>query len=84
MRLQGLVDDWRVRLAFPFFLLIDFLLSRQRVARYLFNSFRTKGNLKNVLKARRCTPHLSEQPRSLRAKEERIESAARGRPGWLM
>ena len=50
--LQGLVDDWRVRLAFPFFMLIDFLLSRQRIARYLFDNFRTKDNLKNVLRVR--------------------------------
>ena len=47
--LQGLTDDWRVRLAFPIFRLIDFLLSRQRVARFLFNNFRTKDNLKKVL-----------------------------------
>ena len=46
---QGLTDDWRVRLAFPIFQAIDFLLSRQRIARYLFNSFRTKDNLKRVL-----------------------------------
>lgn len=46
---QGLTDDWRVRLAFPIFQLIDFLLSRQRVARFLFNNFRTKDNLKKVL-----------------------------------
>ena len=58
MLLQGLVDDWRVRLAFPFFLLIDFLLSRQRVARYLFDSFRTKDNLKNVLKVHHCSLQL--------------------------
>ena len=47
--LQGLTDDWRVRLAFPVFQLIDFLLSRQRIARFLFNNFRTKDNLKKVL-----------------------------------
>ena len=51
--MQGLVDDWRVRLAFPFFMLIDFLLSRQRIARYLFDNFRTRDNLKNVLRVRR-------------------------------
>lgn len=39
-----------MRLAFPFFRLIDFLLSRERIARYLFDNFRTKDNLKNVLK----------------------------------
>lgn len=49
IRLQGLTDDWRVRLAFPFFMLIDFLLSRQRIARWLFDSFRTKDNLRKVL-----------------------------------
>jgi hypothetical protein len=46
---QGLTDDWRVRLAFPFFLLIDFLLSRQRIARWLFDGFRTKENLRKAL-----------------------------------
>ncbi|CAL5229041.1 g12290 [Coccomyxa viridis] len=49
MNTKGLTDDWRVRLAFPIFRLIDFLLSRQRVARYLFNNFRTKDNLRKVL-----------------------------------
>ena len=38
-----------MRLAFPVFRAIDFLLSRQRIARYLFNNFRTKDNLKRVL-----------------------------------
>ena len=38
-----------MRLAFPIFRAIDFLLSRQRIARYLFNNFRTKDNLKRVL-----------------------------------
>lgn len=49
---QGLLDDWRVRLAFPIFRLIDFLLSRQRIARFLFDNFRTKDNLKKVLQVR--------------------------------
>ncbi len=52
--IQGLTDDWRVRLAFPIFRLIDFLLSRQRVARYLFNNFRTKDNLRKVLQVAVC------------------------------
>ena len=47
--MQGLTDDWRVRLAFPIFRLIDILLSRQRIARFLFKNFRTKDNLKKVL-----------------------------------
>ena len=33
-------------------MLVDFLLSRQRIARYLFNSFRQPANLKKVLQAR--------------------------------
>ena len=41
-------------------MLVDFLLSRQRIARYLFDSFRQPANLKKVLQARprftvRCT-----------------------------
>ena len=52
--IQGLTDDWRVRLAFPIFRLIDFLLSRQRVARFLFNNFRTKDNLRKVLQVAAC------------------------------
>jgi hypothetical protein len=47
--LQGLTDDWRVRLAFPLFQLIDFLLARERIARYLFENFRTKDNIRKVL-----------------------------------
>ena len=47
--LQGLTDDWRVRLATPIFQLIDLLLSRQRIARFLFDNFRTRDNLKKVL-----------------------------------
>ncbi len=46
-----------MRLAFPFFRLIDFLLSRERIARYLFDNFRTKDNLKNVLKVRCSAVH---------------------------
>lgn len=52
------MDDWRVRLAFPFFMLIDFLLSRQRIARYLFDNFRTKDNLKSVLSVRPLLQHI--------------------------
>lgn len=38
--------------AAPAFMLIDWLLSRQRIARYLFDSFRQPANLKKVLQAR--------------------------------
>lgn len=54
------MDDWRVRLAFPVFQLIDYLLSRQRIARFLFDNFRTKDNLKKVLQVRvRCLFRLA-------------------------
>ena len=42
-------EDWRVQLAMPFFALIDFLLSRQRIARALFNWFRSPNTLRKVL-----------------------------------
>ena len=37
-------------------MLIDWLLSRQRIARYLFDSFRQPANLKKVLQARMRAP----------------------------
>ncbi|KAK9846485.1 hypothetical protein WJX81_005091 [Elliptochloris bilobata] len=49
MNSKSLGDDWRIKVAAPAFMLVDFLLSRQRVARYLFDSFRQPTNLKNVL-----------------------------------
>ncbi len=33
-------------------MLVDWLLSRQRIARYLFDSFRQPDNLKKVLQVR--------------------------------
>ena len=41
-------------------MLVDFLLSRQRIARYLFDSFRQPANLKKVLQARvrACGDHF--------------------------
>ena len=47
--LQAISDDWRIKLATPIFLLIDILLSRQRIARYLFDRFRSPDNLRKVL-----------------------------------
>jgi hypothetical protein len=38
--------------AAPAFMLVDWLLSRQRIARYLFDSFRQPDNLKKVLQVR--------------------------------
>ncbi|KAK9812307.1 hypothetical protein WJX73_000809 [Symbiochloris irregularis] len=42
-------EDWRVKMAMPFFALVDFLLSRQRIARALFNWFRSPKTLRKVL-----------------------------------
>jgi len=36
----------------PIFLLVDALLARPKVARYLFDRFRTRENLRTVLQAR--------------------------------
>lgn len=47
---KAIVQDWRIRLALPLFYLIDFLLSQPRIARYLFDRFRTKENLRTILK----------------------------------
>ena len=45
----GSVEDWRIRLATPLLLLIDYLLQQPRVARFLFDKFRTRDNLRKVL-----------------------------------
>lgn len=49
LRLQAIADDWRIRLAMPIFLFIDFLLNQPRVAQYLFDRFRTPDNIRQVL-----------------------------------
>mmetsp|Transcript_19055 Transcript_19055/g.57578 ORF Transcript_19055/g.57578 Transcript_19055/m.57578 type:complete len:408 (+) Transcript_19055:291-1514(+) len=46
---KAVVDDWRLKLAAPLFWLIDFLLNQPPVARYLFDRFRTRENLRQVL-----------------------------------
>ena len=50
MPVQAISDDWRIKLAMPIFLLVDALLARPKVARYLFDRFRTRDNLRTVLK----------------------------------
>ncbi len=52
---QAISDDWRIKLAMPLFLLVDALLARPKVARYLFDRFRTRENLRTVLQARSAT-----------------------------
>ncbi len=47
---KAITQDWRIRLALPLFWAIDFLLSKPRIARYLFDRFRSKDNLRTVLK----------------------------------
>jgi len=43
-------DDWRVKLAYPIFALINALLKIEPVARFLFGKFSTKENIENVLR----------------------------------
>jgi hypothetical protein len=49
MNNKAISDDWRIKLAMPLFLLIDFLLSQPPVARYLFDRFRNPENVRQVL-----------------------------------
>lgn len=49
MNNKAVADDWRIKLAMPIFLLIDALLARPKVARYLFDRFRTPDTLRSVL-----------------------------------
>ncbi|MEW5312174.1 MAG: hypothetical protein WDW38_003821 [Sanguina aurantia] len=49
MNNKGVVGDWRILAVYPLLLLIDFLLSIPALSGYLFNSFRTKDNLRQVL-----------------------------------
>jgi hypothetical protein len=49
MNNKARIDDWRVRLALPIFGLIDVLLKTKWIATRLFNSFRTRENVRSVL-----------------------------------
>eukprot|EP00892_Ulva_mutabilis_P003392 jgi/Ulvmu1/1424/UM011_0153.1 len=51
MNNKARLDDWRIRLVYPLFLLIDFVLKTEIVAARLFNSFRTAENVRQVLKS---------------------------------
>lgn len=55
---QAVTDDWRVKLALPVFLLVDLLLKQQRIARFLFDSFRSPKNIREVLLVGRLPPQL--------------------------
>ena len=43
------IDDWRIKLVMPLFLLIDFLLKQPRIARRLFDNVREKETLRKIL-----------------------------------
>lgn len=49
MNNKAIADDWRIKLAWPVFMLIDFLLQTPPVARFLFDKFRTRDNISSVL-----------------------------------
>ncbi|CAI6012771.1 unnamed protein product [Closterium sp. NIES-65] len=48
---KAIQDDWRIRLALPLFLLIDWLLSFPPLATAIFNRVRTRNNVASVLRA---------------------------------
>ena len=50
MNNKARLDDWRMRLALPIFLLLDVLLKTEIIAGRLFNRFRTAQNVRSVLK----------------------------------
>ncbi|RMZ53088.1 hypothetical protein APUTEX25_002497 [Auxenochlorella protothecoides] len=46
---KAVSEDWRARAARPLFLLIDALLARRRVARWLFDKYRSPENIRSIL-----------------------------------
>jgi len=52
MNNKAIVDDWRIKLALPLFLLIDLLLKTPPIAQRLFDRFRTPDNIRNILQVR--------------------------------
>eukprot|EP00803_Ostreobium_quekettii_P003726 evm.model.scf_517.6 EVM.evm.TU.scf_517.6 scf_517:47373-49406(-) len=51
MNNKALSDDWRIKIAYPIFALIDFLLKIRPVASFLFEKYAQKENIKNILLA---------------------------------
>ena len=66
--------DWRISLALPIFLLIDFVLKTRFLAQRLFDSFRTQENVRNALENLYCNPS--------RVDDDLVESVCR--PGALL
>lgn len=49
MNNKAISDDWRIKLAMPIFLLIDWVLNQPQLARRLFDNVRQTENLKKIL-----------------------------------
>lgn len=49
MNNKAISDDWRIKLAMPLFLLIDWILNQPKLARRLFDNVRQTENLKKIL-----------------------------------
>ncbi len=49
MNNKAISDDWRIKLAMPIFLLIDWILNQPKLARRLFDNVRQTDNLKQIL-----------------------------------
>lgn len=54
---KAVSEDWRARAARPLFLLIDALLARRRVARWLFDKYRSPENIRSILLVGQCCFH---------------------------
>lgn len=50
MNNKAIADDWRIKLAMPIFLLVDWLLRRPNIARRLFDNVRQTDALAQILK----------------------------------
>ncbi|KAH9782263.1 RF PROK I domain-containing protein [Citrus sinensis] len=48
-KLQGIVDDWRIKLLFPLLWLIDPLLKQRPIADAIFEDVKQRGTLRNIL-----------------------------------
>ncbi|GMH32620.1 hypothetical protein BSKO_00454 [Bryopsis sp. KO-2023] len=51
MNNKSLIDDWRLMIVYPLFLLIDFLLKTPPIANFLFEKYSSKDNVRNILGA---------------------------------
>lgn len=56
MNNKARTDDWRVKLAFPLFVLIEIILKTRFIFQPLFDSFRTPENVRTALENLYCNP----------------------------